>query len=1357
MPNIYLALNPLDVNDSERFDVAEYSSPKEWFDGREELHDKVVICIRNRIPVLRAEWDKPLRMGDIVLFVVRPRGGGGSNPLRMVMMLSVMAFAGWAVGAMGMTGLMASSVRLGITMLGSALVNQILPTPQLPSTQKIPDPSPTYSLRGQSNMARIGQPIPAHYGKHIIWPDLVESPYYEYEDDQQWYCIKTCAGWGKITGESFKFGDVSLDSLSASDVSYQLATPGTAITILPSTVYTASVSGTELTDTWSASSYSNPPGSSVTKIAVDIAFNGLCYVKDDGGLDNRSVTVNVQARPVDDAGTEIGAWFALINQTVTNATVDTLRRTISATVTAGRYEIQVKRANAVSTDTRAREAAIFGGLRGYDYTPVNYGDVTIVAARIKATKLLSEQSLQQLNFVGTRWLRQWDGSQWLGLQPSRSIVWAFADLYTNINAGRQADNTLLLSELKVLHDQLDGLQHYFDYRFDQSGMKLAEAMQIVGRTGRSLLFQHSGYWRLVRDNAKNTPVQLFTADNIKDFELSIQAPQDTDPDALTCTYIDPDTWQAETLTYSEVSSPINPETIDMPGITGRAHAWSELVYLWRANRRRESGHLVTGMEGRIPTLHDLIAVSPDGVEWGYWGSLMPDGTLSNPLPFAAGKMMLRNNVGGSMGVYDITVAADGITVTGLPAGLALTNLDKEPIYYIAGQSASDIVLCRVTGIKPEQDDYVRMDFVVEDAGVYGADPSVPPDTTSGNGGGGSVVSNELVLPWLRATSTPAGDKFSVKLSWGGVTDATSYLLDVHPDGSSAWTRIYAGSSLEFDYTATAGLWSFRAAAVGKQVGDYKEISYQVGQGAITLPPPSASLNAAFIGASLQVKWTLVSGAAKYRVKVYDTATTTLRRTIDIVGDNWQYTYEDAKADGGPWRSLTIRLWSLDAAGNESLTYSQVLANNAQVGALTNISVTAFAGVISITYDWPNMPDTAAIMVFASSIDGFTPNSTNMVYDGKDAVIAINVPYGATRYLRLAAYDVWGKDNLTYSAQFSATASKITPTDLVDGLEPVQIVASMPDPYSWTGSAVISYSGMLYELKNNAWVAMVDASKLGGKITSTQITDGAISTPKLAANAVTAATIAANAVTAAKIQAGAISADKIAANAIAADKIAANAVTADKLSVNQLSAISAKMGTLTTGKLQNASASALFNLDAVGTSPFIKFADAYGLPVFYVDATGSVYARGDIQASSLTAGVAMVDTLHIKNAAVSIMSSGTAGAGTPPIGVWTDVCSVTHTSKGGSILIIATVDVESMGQATTSASDGSYSNAPYDIRYRIKVDGSVAGYGLTRVIQPASGSHYIAIEALISNPPNFVLNRSMPALSNKSISVLEMRR
>lgn len=298
--------------------------------------------------------------------------------------------------------------------------------------------------------------------------------------------------------------------------------------------------------------------------------------------------------------------------------------------------------------------------------------------------------------------------------------------------------------------------------------------------------------------------------------------------------------------------------------------------------------------------------------------------------------------------------------------------------------------------------------------------------------------------------------------------------------------------------------------------------------------------------------------------------------------------------------------------------------------------------------------------------------------------------------------------------------------------------------------------MLYQLDNYDWVPMVDASKLSGKITSTQITDGAVSTPKLAAGAVTAATIAANAVTSAKIQAGAVSADKIAANAIAATNIQAGAVTAAKIAVATLSAIAANIGSIISGKMQNASGSALFDLDATGLNPFIRFRDSLANDVFKVSADGSVYARGDIQASSLKANTAMVDTLHIKDAAISVMSSASAPGGTPPVGMWMQVCDVTHEFTGSGALVVATVDVASAGLAVVQDGEN-YGQAPYNIRYRITIDGVVAGYGLSRAIKPAAGNHNIAIQILVVAPSGSAVMLKSPDIGDKSITVLEMRR
>jgi len=87
-------------------------------------------------------------------------------------------------------------------------------------------------------------------------------------------------------------------------------------------------------------------------------------------------------------------------------------------------------------------------------------------------------------------------------------------------------------------------------------------------------------------------------------------------------------------------------------------------------------------------------------------------------------------------------------------------------------------------------------------------------------------------------------------------------------------------------------------------------------------------------------------------------------------------------------------------------------------------------------------------------------------------------------------------------------------------------------------------------------AMLEATKITGQITGTQITDGSISTPKIiagaistdkiAAGAVTADQIGANAITSAKIESGAITTAKLAAGSVTALNIASDTITADKI-------------------------------------------------------------------------------------------------------------------------------------------------------------------------------------------------------------------
>ena len=145
---------------------------------------KPYICLVNGEVILRRGWTREIAENDIVQFLVLPQGGGGSNPLRVILMIAVMVFAPEIAALLLPTGASALAVSLttaAIGIVGAALVNVLIPV-RTPSNSiaATESASPTYSVTSQGNSARIGSPIPVQYGRHISWPDFAASPYVEY-------------------------------------------------------------------------------------------------------------------------------------------------------------------------------------------------------------------------------------------------------------------------------------------------------------------------------------------------------------------------------------------------------------------------------------------------------------------------------------------------------------------------------------------------------------------------------------------------------------------------------------------------------------------------------------------------------------------------------------------------------------------------------------------------------------------------------------------------------------------------------------------------------------------------------------------------------------------------------------------------------------------------------------------------------------------------------------------------------------------------------------------------------------------------------------------------------------------------
>lgn len=210
----------------------------------------VNIAILNGRPVLRAEWCRRLRHGDDLVFATLPAGGGGgaqggSNPMRTLLSVALLAFTGGAsfagmVGGLGLPATVLGGIQtakvagLAVSMLGMSAINALMPVRAAPAALQ---PSPTYSIEAQGNAARIGSVVPVQYGRMLSWPDLAAQPYTEYFGSDQYVFQLLCLGAGLYQVEEIRIEDTPISAFA--EVDYQVVPPGAPVTLFPTAVVTS--------------------------------------------------------------------------------------------------------------------------------------------------------------------------------------------------------------------------------------------------------------------------------------------------------------------------------------------------------------------------------------------------------------------------------------------------------------------------------------------------------------------------------------------------------------------------------------------------------------------------------------------------------------------------------------------------------------------------------------------------------------------------------------------------------------------------------------------------------------------------------------------------------------------------------------------------------------------------------------------------------------------------------------------------------------------------------------------------------------------------------------------------------------
>ena len=846
-----------------------------------------VIAILNGRPLLRAGWRRRLRSGDQVMFCILPRGGGGaggSNPLRAILSLALMAFAPWAAGALigavaggalataATWGLITQATTLGIVLAGQALINAVLPMPKQPS---FAGPSPTYTIGAQGNLARIEQAIPVQYGRLLAWPDFAAQPYTEFAGNEQYLYQLLCLGVGSFDIEQIRIEDTPISAFA--EIQQEIIPPGGQVTLFPTNVITSvEISGQELVaqlwgtytrsgtvitvteaghgravgqalqlelttgggptdvyliatvpgvDTYTVTSAVGSGSGDVfirgvtggingfvaadvdavaQRLGIDVILPAGLYNTDGDKLANRSLTVLFQARQVDGGGLPVGVWITLGTETITDRTTTPVARSFSYVLTTpGRYRVRAWRVDH-KTSTNDGHQVMWTGLRSYLSETQDFGPVTLLALRMRATNNLSAQASRRIGVICTRKIPVWNGVSWSAPVASRSIAWAIADAARDPKYGAGLpDARIDLAALLALDAVWAARGDTFNGRFDTSS-SWWDAVTKIAAAGRSRIFMQGGKLRLVRDAPVALPVALFSMRNIKrgSFSIDYLLPSEATADALQVSYFDETSWSPRRVTAALAGSvAAKPVKLELFGITNRDQALREGLYHAAANKyRRRIVRFTTEMEGFIPSIGDLIAVQHDTPGWAVqaealaWEAGSRTLTLSEPVTFGSGAhyIGLRRRDGGLSGPWLVTAGdvVNSVVLAETPDMTPYTGSELERTHVTFGAGETWRTAARVTSTRPRGLYEVEIEAATEDPSVHTADTGVtaPPIRISS-------LPRRITQPVVKnliARRMPS-DLTRAVLAWRPAPNAEIYQIEMAEgwdvtDPDVSWTR-----------------------------------------------------------------------------------------------------------------------------------------------------------------------------------------------------------------------------------------------------------------------------------------------------------------------------------------------------------------------------------------------------------------------------------------------------------------------------------------------------------------------------------------------------------------------------------------
>lgn len=337
-------------------------------------------------------------------------------------------------------------------------------------------------------------------------------------------------------------------------------------------------------------------------------------------------------------------------------------------------------------------------------------------------------------------------------------------------------------------------------------------------------------------------------------------------------------------------------------------------------------------------------------------------------------------------------------------------------------------------------------------------------------------------------------KSVLTLSWSNPSDykVRNYVVYMsHPiRGAGIELGTTEGTSIDL-VDAAAGEYTFYVIANGYAGGQSEpsQFVYTVaGPTTIAVPTVSSLVNAdapgtfAFSGTDVRIRWEnnfatsndpLATGAVPtsglspfYKsntVRVFDAATNTLLRQDIVRSTSYTYSYmmnvaDNAAYSRGPSRAVKFVVSVTDIYDRTSSPV-EISLTNPPPGAVT-AQATAIGNVVFVNWDQSADFDVAGYVLHVSEVENFIPSPANRAYNGSGNSISLTLASNKTYFLKAAAYDRFGEQGITYSAEITATTGVF-----VDTAAPAK-----PNPATVTSEVRTDGNGSEYTVLIVNWAA-----------------------------------------------------------------------------------------------------------------------------------------------------------------------------------------------------------------------------------------------------------------------------------------------